>query len=158
MLRYAMLVIVFMLMLHGGAVVLADSENVALTHPLYPYKRLGEDLRLSIAPVASRAALRSKFAERRLEEMQEAKKKTMKRQKLEVLNNDFKREVNAALASADTVQGISTSTRMSLCGALQGLIRERDALMHKGRITKWSGFASHCKEFSGTDTFPVQEE
>ena len=71
MVRYATLVVAFMFALNGGAVVLADSQNVAPNHPLYPYKRLGENIQLSVAPAASRPALRSKFAERRLEEIKE---------------------------------------------------------------------------------------
>ncbi len=158
MVRYATLVVAFMFALNGGAVVLADSQNVAPNHPLYPYKRLGENIQLSVAPAASRPALRSKFAERRLEEIKEVAEGKTEGNEVEVLNSDFKNEINAALASADTTRGISTSTRMSLCGSLEKLITEHDTFMHKKGVGRWNEFAVHCKEFSGTDTFPVEEE
>ena len=156
--RYAALATAFMLLLNGGAIVLADSQNVAPSHPLYPYKRLGENVQLSLASNTNRPALRSKFAERRLEEMKEVKQEGPHAEELETLNKEFTNEVNAALVSADTVTGISTSTHMSLCNSLGQLIKQHGTLMHKESATKWSAFSDHCREFSGSDTFPVEEE
>jgi hypothetical protein len=130
----------------GGLVAYADGQNVPPTHPLYPLKRLGEDITLTFASSGSKPYLHREFAERRLEEIEEvssAASSTGKSQIVKTLDNDFKTEVNEAFASAKK-KNVKIDA-MSFCSSLGTMISKSGK---KSRVateeTSWGSFQKYC--------------
>jgi hypothetical protein len=62
--------VVAILLLNGGAVIYADTQDVSPESPLYAYKRVGEEIRLSIAPAEKKVEVQAEITERRSQELE----------------------------------------------------------------------------------------
>lgn len=139
------LTFVIILGLNGGLVAFADGQNVPPTHPLYPFKRLGEDIALTFASPQSKPYLHKQFAERRLEEIKEvsAASSTAASQIVDTLDSDFKTEVNKAFESAEK-NDVKIDT-LSFCSSFGTMISERGK---KGQSVikeaQWGNFQKYC--------------
>jgi hypothetical protein len=67
--HYALAALAGIFILNGGAVIYADTADVAATHPLYTYKRVAEEVKVRTATSAKRPEVEIKIAERRIKEM-----------------------------------------------------------------------------------------
>lgn len=59
----------------SGLVAYADNRNVSVDSPLYPLKRVGERVRLTVVPATRESELRKEFAQRRASELAEVETK-----------------------------------------------------------------------------------
>ena len=136
---------VIILGLNGGLVAFADGQNVPPTHPLYPFKRLGEDITLTFASPQSKPYLHKQFAERRLEEIKEvaAASSTAADRMVNTLDGDFKTEVNEAFESAEK-NDVKIDT-LSFCSSFGTMISEKGK---KGqpviKEAQWGNFQKYC--------------
>jgi len=55
----------------GGAIVYAQKENVDFNHPLYPMKRLGENIQVGLASAEEKPVLQDELAQKRLTEIKQ---------------------------------------------------------------------------------------
>lgn len=132
--------------LSGGLVAYADGQNVPPTHPLYPLKRLGEDIALTFASSESKPYLHQQFAERRLEEIEEvssAASSTKKNQIVKTLDDDFKTEVDEAFVSAKK-KNVKIDP-LSFCSSLGAMIskngKKSQAVVEEA---SWGSFQKYC--------------
>ncbi|MCL4392407.1 DUF5667 domain-containing protein [Patescibacteria group bacterium] len=132
--------------LGGGLVAYADAQNVPPTHPLYPLKRLGEDITLTFASSGSKPYLHREFAERRLEEIEEvssAASSTKKNQIVKTLDDDFKTEVNEAFTSAKK-KNVKIDA-ISFCSSFGDMIsksgKKSRAVVEEA---SWESFQKYC--------------
>lgn len=138
------LVFAVIVALNGALVAFAEGSNVSPTHPLYSFKRLGENVTLVLAPAAKRPYLHQKFAERRLEEMKEMlSASSTNGTVVRDLDDDFKSEVNEAFESAEK-NDVPIDT-LSFCSSFGGMIDEQGRMEQPaaGNV-EWAGFQKYC--------------
>ena len=103
--------IVAVLCVATGFSVYADTANVPVTSPLYPWKRLGENVQLAFAASAEqKAQLQATFAIRRAEELQTLAavhpSSTMIPQLTKDLNGDISSSLSAVIPGAFGAPGV----------------------------------------------------
>lgn len=84
----------------AGATVYADTNNVPVSSPLYPLKRLGENVQLTLATPAAKPELEATFAVRRATEIDDLEKTHPTSSLIAGLNEDLDNDVNTSVASA----------------------------------------------------------
>lgn len=131
--------------LNGGLVAFASGQNVPPTHPLYPFKRLGEDIAITFASPQSRPYLHKQFAERRLQEIKEVSsiQSANKAEIVNALDSDFRTEVDEAFSSAEK-NDVKIDT-ISFCSTFGNMISERGTAGQPiVQGTQWGGFQKYC--------------
>lgn len=78
----------------------ADTANVSVNSPLYPLKRLGENVQLALTPSQDKAQLQVSFAERRVAEIAELHATHPSSTLIAKLGNDLSAEVSSSLTTA----------------------------------------------------------
>ncbi|PIR44402.1 hypothetical protein COV23_00015 [Candidatus Wolfebacteria bacterium CG10_big_fil_rev_8_21_14_0_10_31_9] len=98
--RYAIGVVAMLLFIASGASVYANQTDVDSQSPLYPFKKLNENIQLTLAPKDKKTDLYEKFAERRVKEINSlvAKKSEKNSEEIKIrkekLKEDFKNKIN----------------------------------------------------------------
>jgi len=106
--RYAIAVIIGVVILNSGAVIYANTANVAPDHPLYSYKRIAEEIELTVTPFEKKAEVEIKLAERRKAELElVVKNKKAQKEKQEDTSN------NVVITATSSVNVTSSSTAVS---------------------------------------------
>lgn len=85
----------------SGATVYADAANVPADSPLYPFKRLGENVQLAVAPQQEDASLQASFAARRVAEINDLQNRKPTSTMIAQLSKDADEAVDASIAAAD---------------------------------------------------------
>ncbi len=130
-LRYSFASALMVLTMSGGAMVYANQANVGADHPLYIFKRAGENIRLQLAPQNQKPLLNSEFAERRVSEIKEIKEKddSAEEESIEKLNTDFDSQLNKAFEKFEEESNngnISQTDRSKFCRSVFRIIKEHD--------------------------------
>lgn len=108
----------------SGLVAFADSQNVRATHPLYPFKRLGEQVRLHITPQPDKHLLHEEFAKRRAQEVREisaiAQTETdgareRHEKQIKHIKSEFKKDIEAIAAIPEADNKLSPLRIEALC-------------------------------------------
>lgn len=84
----------------AGTSAYADTANVSVNSPLYPLKRLGENVQLALTPQQDKAQLQATFAERRVSEIAELRATHPSSTLIAKLGNDLNAEVSSSLTIA----------------------------------------------------------
>lgn len=98
--RYVITVVAIFLFTASSASVYANQTDVDSESPLYPFKKLSEDIQLTLAPKENKADLYEKFAERRVKEINALVAKKSEKDSEEIkrikekLKEDFKNKIN----------------------------------------------------------------
>lgn len=143
--RYATVAILAIISIVGGMAGFADANNVPVTNPLYNFKRISEQARLSLSSTTQQVELHQVFARRRLKEVIELEveletEKIKEEVKIEVennlpipvqsqerinkLNRDFEDEAEAGLAKAQNPK-IKKEVRQKFCQDILDTINSR---------------------------------
>lgn len=153
----------------SGAVAFADRQNVGYSHPLYPLKRLGETLKLTLASQEARPVLLEQFAKRRLEEIKEVSEianvvqaeknassstQSFQRDKEHTniimnLNNDLHSHINAAIKETEN-EKIEKQKATNLCQSILKTLDEDEELTKELKNEQFgsrSKFQEHCAKF-----------
>lgn len=75
----------------------ADTKNVAADNPLYPLKRLSENVRLAFTPASEKSQLEATLATRRADEIQDLSTRVPTSAILKGLSVDFQSDVSSSL-------------------------------------------------------------
>ncbi|MCL4400180.1 DUF5667 domain-containing protein [Patescibacteria group bacterium] len=130
--------------LSGTLVTFAQSSSVYPTHPLYPFKILGENVALAFSSNQNKPYLHKTFAKRRLEEIKTVISKKVSTDKMVGdLDKDFKYEINEALSGVES-DGRTTSSLMSFCSSFGNMIIEQREMGITLPDSKWSKFEKDC--------------
>ena len=105
----------------SGATVYADTANVRADSPLYPLKRLGENVQLAVAPPAAHASLEAAFAARRVAEIDDLQGRNPSSTMIAELANDASSSVDASIVAADSAN-LTDGSLTSLCNNLLGTL------------------------------------
>ncbi|MEK7503667.1 MAG: DUF5667 domain-containing protein [Patescibacteria group bacterium] len=95
-LGYSFASLILLSSLTGGAVVYAEKQDVAFNHPLYPMKRLGENIQVKLAPADKKPAIQDEIARKRLTEIKQLI--VEKDEKINLINSREAAEVKRAVA------------------------------------------------------------
>ncbi len=128
--------------LNGALVAFAQGQNIYPTQPLYPYKRLGENVALVLASSQSKPYLHKTFAERRLNEIKSvvSNKPSNSQEILSELDKDFKYEVNEALSSVESDDG---ANKLSFCSSFGNMILQQSKISNMSD-NQWLEFENDC--------------
>jgi hypothetical protein len=94
-----------MLAVGVGLSAYADTANVAVTNPLYPLKRISENVRLALAPTAEKPQLEATFAVRRADEIATLQASAPASPLIPKLTNDMDQDIDSSLAAAVNAKG-----------------------------------------------------
>jgi hypothetical protein len=83
----------------------ADTANVAATNPLYPLKRLGENVQLALAPATEKPQLQATFAVRRANEIAALQASAPSSTLIPQLTNDMEQDIDASLVASANATG-----------------------------------------------------
>jgi len=169
--RYSLTSFFVLLFFGSGAVVYADATNVSYNHPLYNFKRVAETVRLKLAPSEQVAALRTEFAERRVQEIKiittqepiekitENIKKDVQirvdsqiqehQQKMVNLRNGLKQQVSSVVEEIEAKKAKNASAA-DLCDSMSRIMKEDEEIdkeeAKKMHEENWSRFKKNCGE------------
>jgi len=128
-LKYGLTGIFSVMILSGGAIVYADKQNVAVGHPLYSLKRIGENIRLTFANSSVRPVIYNELAGRRFQEYAQTKSlsgRVLSDEKNKMmminLNHDFHHEVKNVLVEVVNNK-IETNRADQLCSSVSKMMR-----------------------------------
>lgn len=97
----------------------ADTANVAATNPLYPLKRISENVRLALAPAALKPQLEATFAVRRANEVVALQASAPSSTLIPALTDDMQQDISASLGVAPArVTAAVVAGPMSAVGAM----------------------------------------
>lgn len=117
----------------AGASVYADTANVGVGSPLYPLKRLGENVQLAIAPPTEKAQLQATFADRRVAEIGDlaahASSSPATAATIANLNKDFNIDVDNSLATAAQAK-VQDGNLDRLCNTVFSAIATSSVALH----------------------------
>jgi hypothetical protein len=102
--HYSLAIIIGILIVNGSAVIFADTRDVPPESPLYTYKRVGEDIRVVLAPKEKKAEVEASITARRGRELKavvaelasstpQEKDHEDKEQKVKKLKEDIKHDL-----------------------------------------------------------------
>lgn len=123
-LQYMVVFAIVALVGTSGLVAFADSQNVEATHPLYQFKRIGEQVRLTIAPKQSKHLLHEEFAKRRAEEVRQITAivqtetdgaRDRHEQQIAKIQHEFKKDIEDIAAIPDIDKKFSPMRIEALC-------------------------------------------
>lgn len=129
--------------LNGALIAFAQGANVSPAHPLYPFKRLGEGIALTVAPASQKPYLHQTFAERRLEEMKSVMVASGRNANVvKSLDGDFDNEVNEALKGAEQ----NNTSTLPFCSSFGSMIMEKRQMEGNegGTNAQWATFERYC--------------
>ena len=143
-----------------GLVAYADTNNVGVTSPLYPLKRVGEQVRLTVVPTKKELELRREIAQRRASELAEIETtkqpdhdgdveqlRTIEKKEKE-LRAEFRKHVEViesrSSEHADAEPAIVAEP--GLCHAVQ-IVEKHDG---NGKSERYKKFEERCKESMNT--------
>ncbi len=123
--RYSFLSASAILVINGSAIVFADQANVKASSPLYPFKRASESIRLKLASSEQKPYLRYKFAQRRIEEINDLAAATdnSSAEKIKDLSDDFHNQLDGVLDKLDN-GNINKIERSKLCQSAHDIVSE----------------------------------
>ena len=98
-LSYSFASLILLSSLTGGAVVYAEKQDVAFNHPLYPMKRLGENIQVKLAPADKKPTIQDEIARKRLTEIKQLV--VEKEEKINLINSRKAEEVEQAVEKID---------------------------------------------------------
>ena len=101
----------------AGMSVYADTANVSATNPLYPLKRLSENVQLALTPASQKAQLQATFAVRRVKEIDALQASHPTSPLIPALTHDLDSEISSSLAAivgAPTNSSTSASTTIGI--------------------------------------------
>lgn len=101
----------------SGATVYADAANVPAWSPLYPFKRLGENIQIAVAPPSEGASLQASFAARRVEEIGDLQNREPTSTMIGKLAGDANDAVDASISDAAKA-GLKGEELTALCNKL----------------------------------------
>ena len=78
----------------------ADTANVSATNPLYPLKRLSEDVQLALTPAPEKAQLQARFAVRRADEIAALQASAPSSTLIPKLIHDLNKEIGDSLGTS----------------------------------------------------------
>ncbi len=78
----------------------ADTANVSATNPLYPLKRLSEDVQLALTPAPEKAQLQARFAVRRADEIAALQASAPSSTLIPKLMHDLNKEIGDSLGTS----------------------------------------------------------
>lgn len=109
--RYATVALIAVISLTSGLSVFADKNDVSPESPLYNFKRLGEEVRVAVAPSEKKIELREEYVERRVKEIAilkpEAPQPEIMSMTLEAPTSDQVSLKRSAQSSPDPIASIS---------------------------------------------------
>lgn len=91
-----------------GVSAYADNANVAATSPLYPLKRLSENVQLALTPTQGKAQLQATFAVRRASEIDALQTSNPTSTLIPQLTSDLDQDISSSL---NVVVGVNTNNR-----------------------------------------------
>ncbi len=106
----------------AGMSVYADTANVSATNPLYPLKRLSENIQLTFTPASQKPRLEATFAVRRVKEIDALRASHPTSTLIPALTDDLDSEISSSLAAitgasagnpADTSTAVGITTHGS---------------------------------------------
>lgn len=141
----------------SGLVAYADNRNVSVDSPLYPLKRVGEQVRLTVVPVVREPELRKEFARRRASELAEVE--TKKRpdddgdvKQLRELENkekelraEFRKNIEVIEEHTDEraeESVVSVAPEAGLCQAVEAVERQAE----NGKSERYKKFEERCRK------------
>jgi hypothetical protein len=134
----------------------ADTANVAVTNPLYPLKRISENVRLALAPAAEKPQLQATFAVRRADEIAELQASSPSSTLIPQLTHDMEQDIDASLlASANATTTAAPIVPMEAGRSTAG---PRKPVIGAGTTTVVSSTISAAAVVSstvGTDTINI---
>lgn len=92
----------------------ADTANVAVTNPLYPLKRISENVRLALAPAAEKPQLQATFAVRRADEIAALQASASSSALIPQLTNDMEQDIAASLLASTNATATATTPVVSV--------------------------------------------
>jgi hypothetical protein len=95
----------------------ADTANVPPTSPLYPLKRLEENVQLAVTPTDDQAQLQATFAVQRANEIDALQMQQPKSPMLPALTMDLDTEISSSLADANQATSSENGSLNVFCGA-----------------------------------------
>ncbi len=110
-----------------GVSVYADTANVPPTSPLYPLKRLDENIQLTLAPASEKAQLQATFAVRRANEIQTLQAANPSSTLIPKLTSDLNQEISSSLSINGADAG-STNGNNSSGAAIEAMSSETGPL------------------------------
>lgn len=139
----------------SGLVAYADNRNVSVESPLYPLKRMGEQVRLTVVSAAKEPELRKEFAHRRANELAEIETKNrpdddgdmeqlrVLETKEKELREEFRKNVEKIEEDISEHDGaVSTiASGAGLCQAAQAVEKHAG----NGKSERYKKFEDRCK-------------
>ena len=134
--RLAIATLILFFSVSGGAAALADVSDVGPEHPLYPLKRVSEEVRVFLATARSQPELHKALAERRLKELQRVQSARLTIRKIKKLEQDLARRVDAVLQSAARAKREGrTDEYRELCRSVAAIVVKRHQV-----LGGWNGY------------------
>lgn len=131
-----------LVVLNGGATVFAEAANVPPDHPLYRFKRAGEELQVMAAPMKTKLALHHKFARRRLEEIKAMQQFPHRNKKVATLSRALQAHAAAALETFRAAPK-PAAERAAFCESLRTLAEEHRRLVPNAAV-RWQELERRC--------------
>jgi len=122
------LAILVLVLISGSSIILADSQNVSISHPLYGLKRISENIRLATSPKNNRIVISNQLAQRRMQEMQDINSRNLPKVKLTSVNNDFDQEINISVSELHNIQIQQGAQLKKLCAEVQTIIQNHQKI------------------------------
>lgn len=138
----------------SGATLYADAANVPADSPLYPFKRLGENVQLAVTPPQGDASLQATFAARRVAEITDLENRNPRSTMITKLSSDADNAVDASIVAAGDSNlggGALTHLCVRLLSALvpSSTVTSTQEDLH-GNLNLLDRFTSRCESASGT--------
>ena len=83
----------------------ADTANVSATSPLYPLKRLGENVQLALTPASQKARVQATFAVRRVDEITQLQATQPSSTLIRSLDNDLNADISSSVNMDNSEKG-----------------------------------------------------
>lgn len=112
-----------------GVSVYADVANVAVNSPLYPLKRLSENVQLAVVPTEDKPQLQAVFAARRASEISKLETVDPSSTAISHLAQDLNTDINNSLTGA-AAAGIEDGKLDQLCGKVLSAIATSSIVLH----------------------------
>ena len=139
--RYATIALMGVLAMTSGMAVFADVNDVPVTHSLYQFKRLSENVRLEVSSPEKKVALHQVIIQRRVKELKELNKP----------------DISQATKLIDTTKVIESSTEINL---KETVLPKKVEISKQKRIKKLdSDFEKQAKDaLDEIQKFPTNKE
>jgi hypothetical protein len=106
----------------AGTSAYADTANVSAENPLYPLKRLGENVQLALTPSQEKAQVQATFAARRAAEIDELQKNHPSSKLIASLVKDLNNDVSSSLTVASNSQ-LRADSLATFCETFSGRLQ-----------------------------------